>query len=238
MVKILSCLSLTFLIAIAVCGETINIGETTMVQDKFLRQMIFERMMQNPDDSVVVEKMSQETALAKLKSGELDLMVVDSIDFVQDNSLKYVCYNSVYLGVIVNKENPLKHITLADLRKIFIGEATSWAFLIKDNNHSIHRFGMDENSAVYFIANRLFPVKNAAQVTMYYPINAPEVMVESNENAIGLIELPKNNSRKLSKVKLLPIIDKGDEKEATQLNYYFVFLAENADKLKEFLPNE
>ena len=74
------------------------------------------------------------------------------------------------------------------------------------------------------------------QSAMYYPINAPEVMVESNENAIGLIELPKNNSRKLNKVKLLPIIDKGDEKDAAQLNFYLVFLAKNADKLKEFLP--
>lgn len=226
-----------FAYTVLVSAESFIIGESTSVQDRFLRNHISSILIKNPDHSVLLEKMSCETALNKLQNNEIDFFTTGNISSLPENC-KVTKYNSIYLGVIVNKENPLKEINLTDLKKIFNNQEKNWSFLIAENNYSIHKFGpQNENSAIYVIADKLFPRKKFGDNSLYFPIDNVEIMVESNKNSIGLVELKQDNNY-LKRVKLLPIIKDNGEQNSTQLDFYIVFKPENSKKIEEFLKNE
>ena len=238
MIKTIKTLLLALITLPTFCGEVINfsIGEVTTVQDNFLRKHITTMILKNVDISATVGKMSIADGLKQLQSGEINFLVVNDTSFLaQYPDLEAIKYNSIYLGVIVNKLNPLKEIKFEDLKKIFTNQEKTWNFLIPGNNYSIHRFGNDENSAVYQIACQIFPATQGGNNSLYYPIKEVDIMVESNENAIGLIEL-NNNTNSLRKVKLLPIINANDA-DKTQLDFYLIFKKDQAKSAKEFLSN-
>ena len=238
MLNTIKILLFSLIILPSLYGEMVNfsIGEATVAQDIFLRNHITTMILKNPDKTATLEKMSIENGLKKLQNGEINFLVVNHIDFLSETpDLESLKYNSIHLGVIVNKNNPLKEIKFNDLKKIFTNQERSWNFLLPGNNYSIHRFGNDENSAVYQIACQVFSTTNGKENSLYYPIKEVEIMVESNENAIGLIELtPTTNS--LRRVKLLPIIEKS-EKDQTQLDFYLIFKKNQAKTAKDFLLN-
>lgn len=219
---------------LSVSASNFIIGEATLIQDNFLRQEITDLILKNADFSATLEKMPLETAISKLRKNEITCFTANDISQIPSEEFDFVKYNSIYLGVIVNKKNSLKQISFEDLKKIFCNQEKNWSFLIPDNPYSIHRFGMPENSAVYLIANRIFPKNASGNNLLYYPIEKVEIMVESNANAIGLIELKKNNNY-LRNVKLLPIVDKNDN--ATQLDFYLIFRKGEKAKIEELLSN-
>jgi hypothetical protein len=238
MLKTIKTLLLALITLPAICGEVVNfsIGEFTVAQDYFLRKHITNMILQDVDKSATLEKMSLEDGLKKLQSGEINFLIVNDTSFLaQYPDLDAIKYNSVYLGVIVNKLNPLKEIKFDDLKKIFTNKEKSWNFLIPGNKYSIHRFGNDENSAAYQIACRIFPATQGQNNSLYYPIKEVALMVESNEHAIGLIELSTNNNS-LRKVKLLPIINTNDT-DKPQLDFYLIFKKDQAKSAKDFLSN-
>lgn len=223
---------------ITLAEENVTLGESVTARDNYIRTFITSKVLKNGDINFSLNKLSLDESLKKLETNEIQFITVNNVDFLKDYpNLEAIRYHQVFVGVIVNKDNPISEMSFDDLAKIFNNGADSWSFLNPENNYSIHRFGLNKEFPTYAIAESAFPAVDGKDNLLYYPLDSNKdiaIMVESNNNSIGLIELEKND-RYLNKVKLINI---KDAKNRLVMNYYLVFKKSEKKRAEEFLKNE
>ena len=108
------------------------------------------------------------------------------------------------LAIIVNKNNPVKSVTMDQLRKIYVGQITNWSAL-GGSNAPITVFSRDSNSGTYgFFQANVLKNQNWGKGVRFMPSTADElreVSRSANGIAYGGVAYFKNDSR----VRIVPV---------------------------------
>ncbi len=108
------------------------------------------------------------------------------------------------LAIIVNKDNPIKSVTMDQLRKIYVGQITNWSAL-GGSNAPITVFSRDSNSGTYgFFQANVLKNQNWGKGVRFMPSTADELREvgrSANGIAYGGVAYFKNDSR----VRIIPV---------------------------------
>ena len=108
------------------------------------------------------------------------------------------------LAIIVNKNNPVKSVTMDQLRKIYVGQITNWSAL-GGSNAPITVFSRDSNSGTYgFFQANVLKNQNWGKGVRFMPSTADELREvgrSANGIAYGGVAYFKNDSR----VRIVPV---------------------------------
>ncbi len=93
------------------------------------------------------------------------------------------------ISVIVNEENPIKEITMADLKKVFTGQITEWSELGWEDGGTITLYSRQSNSGTHvFFWELVMDSEDWADATMFMPgTSAIFEGVVADTNAIGYV---------------------------------------------------
>ncbi len=108
------------------------------------------------------------------------------------------------LAIIVNKDNPVKSITMDQLRKIYVGQITNWS-QVGGSNAAMTVFSRDSNSGTYgFFQGNVLKNQNWGKGVRFMPSTADELREvgrSANGIAYGGVAYFKNDSR----VRIIPV---------------------------------
>ena len=108
------------------------------------------------------------------------------------------------LAIIVNKDNPIKSVTMDQLRKIYVGQITNWSAL-GGSNSPITVFSRDSNSGTYgFFQANVLKNQNWGKGVRFMPSTADELREVGrsvNGIAYGGVAYFKNDTR----VRIVPV---------------------------------
>lgn len=111
------------------------------------------------------------------------------------------------LAIIVNQSNPIKSLTMDDLRRIYVGQVTNWKQL-GGPDEAVVVFSRDSNSGTYgFFQQNVLKNQNWGRGVRFMPSTseeAREVARTAGGIAYGGVAYFKNNS----KIKIIPIAAK------------------------------
>jgi phosphate transport system substrate-binding protein len=97
------------------------------------------------------------------------------------------------IAIVVNKQNPIEHLTLAQLSAIYKGEITNWSQLVSGYDHPIVALSRESNSGthVYFLES-VVRLGNSSDKSIFAPTvlllpSSEGIIAEvrDNPNAIG-----------------------------------------------------
>lgn len=170
-------------------------GSDTMVN---LGQHYAEAYMEShPDVSISVTGGGSGTGLAALINNTVDIaqssraIKQEELDQAQAQGVE-VCEFIIgqdAISVIVNENNPLSGITIADLKKVFTGEITHWSQLGWEEGGAITLYSRQSNSGTYvFFWETVLDQEDWALDTMFLPgTSAIYEGIVADANGIGYV---------------------------------------------------
>lgn len=171
-------------------------GSDTMVN---LTQALAEFYMDevNLDSGLSVTGGGSGTGIAALINNDVD-MAIASRD-IKDTEIAEAAANGVEvhefvvgqdgIAVAVHKDNPVKQLTMGQIKDIFVGNITNWADLGWADGGEITVYSRQSNSGTYVFFNEtVMDGEDFAAGTMYMPgTSAIKQAIEQEVNAIGYI---------------------------------------------------
>lgn len=177
-------------------GDYIEVrGSDTMVN---LGQHFAEAFMEsNPEISLSVTGGGSGTGIAALINDTVDIaqssrkIKQEERDDAADHGVEVheFIVGQDAVSIIVNKDNPLREITLADLKDIFTGKISTWSELGWDGGGNITLYSRQSNSGTYvFFWETVMNEADWADETMYMPgTSAIYEAVVADSNGIGYV---------------------------------------------------
>lgn len=178
-----------------------------------------EYMKNNPDIDISVTGGGSGVGIASFISGECDIST-SSRELKPEEELKLKNKNILYekisvaidgMVIIVNKENPVDKLTLAQLKDIYAGKITNWKDVGGDDR-KIVIYERETSSGTYEVfREKVMEGDNVIATALSKPSNGAIVAaVEGNPSAVGYVGLAYADPQK---VKILKI-------SADGVNYY------------------
>lgn len=190
-----------------------------------------------PESSIIPKYVSEAEAVDALLGDTTNTIIVtheldkDQIKYIRDNHKKVVkqkCIAVDAVALIVNKDNPLKDITMEDLGKIMKGEYTKWNQLALNDTAKIDIVFDNENSStVSFMREKFLGGKKFSEIPnlrVFAEKNNAQVfdVIKSRKNAIGIISVSwlgdtLENAHKVPVEQRLADYEKDDVNDANPL---------------------
>ena len=157
-----------------------------------------------PGSNIIPSFVSEAEAVDALIGDTTDAAIVtheftqDQIKYIRDNYKKVVkqrCIAVDAVALIVNKDNPLKDISMEDLGKIMKGEITKWNQLALNDTANIDIVFDNENSSTVMYMREKFlnnqKISENPKLHVYAEKNNRQVfdVVKNKKNAIGIISV-------------------------------------------------
>lgn len=157
-----------------------------------------------PDSNILPSYVSEAEAVDALMGDTTDAIIVtheftpEQIKFIRDNHKKVVkqrCIAVDAVGLIVNKNNPLKDISMEDLGKILRGEITKWSQLALSDTTNIQLIFDNQNSStVMYLREKFLDGKKFSDnpnIKVFAQENNAQVfdVIKKNKSAIGIISV-------------------------------------------------
>lgn len=188
-------------------GEYVKGAESIFCDDGFKNVLeeeidVFEYIY--PGSSILSKYMSEEEAVAALLGDTTDAIIVtheltkDQIEYIRKNNRKVAktsCIAVDGVALIVNKDNPLKQISMEEIGKVMRGEITRWSQLAPGDSAKIKLvFDNQGSSTVMYMRDKFLGGKKITDnpdVNVFAQSNNREVfdIIKKDPNAIGIISV-------------------------------------------------
>lgn len=171
-------------------------GSDTMVN---LGQALAEKYMDdvNENGSIAVTGGGSGTGIAAMINNNVDIAqssrAMKGSEFDQAKANGVDVYEFVVaqdgLAIVVNAENPIENVTMAQLKDIFTGKITKWSELGWAEGGDIAIYSRQNNSGTYvFVNETVMDSEDWADGTMFLPGSSAIVEgVQNDKNAIGYL---------------------------------------------------
>lgn len=205
--------------------EELIIIEGSSAAEKVVRDIAEKFMEVNPDIRVEVRGGGSALGIKKFKERECDVANISLIGGLtnQFENIRNLSNSEIlYLGfcgvrIVVNKNNPLKKLTLDNFKKILLGKVNDWSMLTDKNKGEINIYtrSIEESQGLQFL--NFWLLEGAPLIS--FPLSSNRDILEAVGNdsyGIGIIDvnvdmLPPN-------VKIVTVEDKNkQEKESLSL---------------------
>lgn len=214
-------------------GEYVKGAQTIFCDDGFKNVLeeeidVFEYTYK--ESSIIPNYVSEEQAIDALMGDTTDAIIVtheltkDQIDYIRKTNKKVAktsCIAVDGVALIVNKNNPLKDISMEDIGKILKGEITRWTELTPGDSTKIKLvFDNQGSSTVLYMRDKFLGGKKITDnpnVNVYAEKNNLQVfdIIKKDPTAIGIISVSWLGDS-LENAKKVPIEDK--VKSANDMN--------------------
>lgn len=170
--------------AIAISGST-SVGPLVELEEE-------EFEANNQDVTIEINQTGSSSGIKDTISGTTEIgMSSRELTDEESKNLKEVTIAVDGIGVVVNKNNPVKNLTLEQIKDIFTGKITNWSEVGGEDKEIVvvsREEGSGTRTAFQEILNYSTEdtVKNAI---VNNSTGATKVMVEENDNAIGYMSI-------------------------------------------------
>lgn len=183
-----------------------------------------------PGSSILAKYVSEEEAIAALVGDTTDAIIStheltkDQIDYIRNTNRKVVktsCIAVDGVALIVNKDNPLKDISMEEISKLLNGQITRWSQLVPGDSTRIKIvFDNQGSSTVAYMRDKFLGGKmitDNPEVSVFAQKNNLQVfdVVKQDPTAIGIISVSWLGDS-LENAKKIPIEDRAQS--ANNLN--------------------
>lgn len=188
------CLMVMAFAGVAFAGELVIKGSTTVLP---IAQAGAEKFMEaNSDVKVSVSGGGSGNGIKALIDGSTD--IADASRFIKDQEVKACCEKGIYpvphavamdaIVPVVHPDNPVKNLTLEQMKKIYMGEITNWKE-VGGPSMAIAVVGRDTSSGTYEVWEKLVMDKErVTERALVVASNGAMVQtVTKNKLAVGYI---------------------------------------------------
>lgn len=184
---------------------------------------------QYKDSNIIPKYVSEQDAVDALVGDTTDAIIVtheltkDQIEYIRKHNRKVAktsCIAVDAVALIVNKDNPIKDISMEEIGKIMKGEITRWSQLAAGDSTKIKIvFDNQGSSTVLYMRDKFLGGKKITDnpnVNVYAEQNNGKVfdVVKKDKNAIGIISVSWLGDS-LENAKKVSVEDKVKQAEAT-----------------------
>ena len=246
----------TALLLLVSCVKHVSTGITIKGSDTVLpiSQKVAEMYMKlHPDESITVVGGGSSVGFASFEEGHADIVqssraikLKEKI-VLNDSKINYeqqiIAYDA--LAIVVNKQNKVNHLSLEQLKQIYLGEITNWKEVGGDDRRIV-TYARESSSGTYsFFKELILKNKEYSRNTLYLPASAAVIeATEETKGAIGFVGLAYlgDNIKSLAIAKndtaksLLPSkasVKNGDYPILRPLFYYYS--TKNKEKINPFI---
>ena len=214
-------------------GEYVKGAQTIFCDDGF-RNVLEEEIdvfeFTYKESSIIAKYVSEQDAVDALMGDTTDAIIVtheltkDQIDYIRKNNKKVAktsCIAVDGVALIVNKDNPLKNISMEEIGKVLNGDITRWSQLVPGDSTKIKLvFDNQGSSTVLYMRDKFLDGKKITDnpnVSVFAQQNNLQVfdIVKKDPSAIGIISVSWLGDS-LENAKKIPIEEK--VKSANDLN--------------------
>ena len=209
-------------------GEYVKGADTIFCDDGF-RNILEEEIdvfeYTYPGSNIIPSYVSEAKAVDALLGDTTQSIIVthefskEQINYIKDTHKKVVkqrCIAVDAVGLIVNKDNALKEISVEDLGKILKGEITRWSQLAVNDTANIQLVFDNQNSSTVMYLREKFldgkPITSNPNVHVFAEENNRQVfdVIKKNRSAIGIVSVSWLGDS-LEMAKKVPVADRIEE---------------------------